>query len=305
MIDRFDVSKYSMSSLFELLEDSKAKQIRLKIANPNILNGDYAGKQDDGLYYRSWRSWIDIATLFYFRLKIEAIDEKFAYIVLDRLQDKSFHTDIVEDKREKYGKDSQFYQIDKFEEPIFYYHYRKALESVYIKRRQKILSLGANRADELRVISDFASNEYQNMHFTIVEYSQSALEDAKINMSGSSSKFICDDISNIKNMDLGRFDMLISIGTLQSPDINMKKVMMHIVTELLERDSAIVLGFPNSRWIDGELIYGARVPNYNFSELSSVIKDIYWLKKYLQQHKYRVMITGREYLFLSAVSIVR
>ena len=75
---------------------------------------------------------------------------------------------------------------------------------------------------------------------------------------------------------------------------------MYIVQELLNRDSAIVLGFPNCRWIDGEMVYGARVPNYSFSEQSLVIKDIYWIKKYLQQHKFRVMITGKEYLFLSA-----
>ncbi len=78
---------------------------------------------------------------------------------------------------------------------------------------------------------------------------------------------------------------------------------MHLVQERLSPDGAILLGWPNARWRDGELLYGARPRHYPFSELSLVIKDLFWIKKYLQQHKFRVVITGREYLFLEATRI--
>jgi hypothetical protein len=51
------------------------------------------------------------------------------------------------------------------------------------------------------------------------------------------------------------------------------------------------------------MIYGTKAPNYSFSELSLVLKDIHFCKKYLQQKKYRAVVTGKDYLFLSARKI--
>ena len=78
---------------------------------------------------------------------------------------------------------------------------------------------------------------------------------------------------------------------------------MNIVQNYLKNDGAMILGFPNCRWIDGQMIYGAEVKNYNFSELSLLFKDVNYCKKYLQQKKFRVTITGKDYIFLTATSI--
>jgi hypothetical protein len=83
----------------------------------------------------------------------------------------------------------------------------------------------------------------------------------------------------------------------------MKPLIMELVQRHLTSSGALLLGWPNARWIDGELLYGATPPNYPFSELSLVIKDLFWIKKYLQQHRFRVVITGREYLFLEGTPI--
>jgi len=85
--------------------------------------------------------------------------------------------------------------------------------------------------------------------------------------------------------------------------MNFNQTFMSLYQEHLEKDGAIILVFPNCRWIDGEMIYGAKAPNYAFSEMSLVLKDIHFCKKYLQQKKYRVVITGKDYLFLSARKI--
>ena len=34
-----------------------------------------------------------------------------------------------------------------------------------------------------------------------------------------------------------------------------------------------------------------------------VLKDVDWCKRYLQQHRYRVTVTGRHYLFVTATTI--
>jgi hypothetical protein len=78
---------------------------------------------------------------------------------------------------------------------------------------------------------------------------------------------------------------------------------MSLVQEHLCNNGALILGFPNSRWMDTELIYGAKAPNYPYSEMSLLFNDVIFAKKYLQQKKFRVTITGREYIFLTATHI--
>jgi hypothetical protein len=117
------------------------------------------------------------------------------------------------------------------------------------------------------------------------------------------ANFYVADINRLKELKLNRANLIISIGTLQSPSINYKPFLMQLVQEHLSSDGALILGFPNSRWIDNQLIYGAKAPNYPYSEMSLLFNDIIFAKKYLQQKKFRVTITGREYLFLTATKI--
>ena len=41
----------------------------------------------------------------------------------------------------------------------------------------------------------------------------------------------------------------------------------------------------------------------DMASLSLVLKDVDWCKRYLQQHRYRVTVTGRHYLFVTATTI--
>ena len=115
--------------------------------------------------------------------------------------------------------------------------------------------------------------------------------------------FYTKDINDLDTLKLGQFDLLISIGTLQSPSINFKPFFMTLVQNYLKKDSALILGFPNSRWFGGEIIYGAKAPNYTMNEMSILFNDIIFAKKYLQQKKYRVTLTGKYYIFLTATKI--
>ncbi len=136
---------------------------------------------------------------------------------------------------------------------------------------------------------------------TGIDHSISAIEFAKKRF--GNAKFYAHDINKLDELSLERFDLIISIGTLQSPSINYKPFLMDLVQNYLTENGALILGFPNSRWIDHELIYGAVAPNYNYSEMSLLFNDVIFAKKYLQQKKFRVTITGREYIFLTATKI--
>lgn len=257
--------------------------------------------------YHSWRVWNDVSLLTSSRMMTPRLTQ--SGDVLMRLQrldsSNSFHTTKVDDPKEKYGVDSHFATLDKNQEPAFYYYYKEALENVKLEHRRDILNLGINSASEFRLIRAMLPHHiYQQINFTGVDYSTSAIEKAKLDFPESNVSLHCHDINHLDQLKLKRSDLIISIGTLQSPNINFKSLFMSLIQEYLTQNGAVILGFPNCRWIDIEMIYGAKAPNYRFPEMSLVIKDIYFCKKYLQQHKFRVTITGKEYIFLTATKIV-
>jgi len=216
----------------------------------------------------------------------------------------SFHSAPIETKEEKYGTKSKFFQINKNEEPTFLHAYKKALESVNVQNRKHILNLGINKGDEFELIEQLIEQEtFDKIKFIGIDHSQTALNFSKTRFPKNNVLFYKQDINKLKELNLEKSDLIISIGTLQSPSINYKPFLMSLVQEHLTDNGAFILGFPNSRWIDNELIYGAKAPNYPYSEMSLLFNDVIFAKKYLQQKKFRVTLTGREYIFLTATRI--
>jgi hypothetical protein len=283
-------TKEMMQNYFILLE--KIEQIKAdEICEFKI--------KDDDVDYKAW---VDLAQMLYCKMMtplLENTDLKMRFKKLN--QDISFHNekDIIE---EKYGSKSTFASINKNNQPAFLLHYLKALENVKIDKRIRILNLGVNSGEEFEVIKK-CSQCFEDLELVGVDYCSSAIKEAKKNFSDKNVSFLVGDINKLEELDLGKFDLIISIGTLQSSSLDFNKVFMNIVQNSLNKEGAMILGFPNCRWVDGAMIYGARVKNYNFSELSLLFKDVNYCKKYLQQKKFRVTITGKDYIFLTATSI--
>ena len=309
----FNFSTLSMLEILTILQEQLAQlnandTIKFQTINPDIVDGIYSGNtleiDKESYIYYSYKSWSDLANILKCKMLTPiAIDTNFVQIRYKKLhQDKSFHSsqDSIE---VKYGQDSIFSQIQKMQEPAFLHYYVQALKNVTINKRTRILNLGVNSGDEFEMIQKVSSN-FENLELVGIDYCPSAIETAKEKFHHFSNvQFFTHDINNLNALDLGRFDLIISIGTLQSSNLEFNPLFMSLVQNQLKNDGAIILGFPNCRWIDGELIYGARVKNYPFSEMSLVYKDVIFCKKYLQQKKFRVTITGKEYIFLTATSI--
>jgi hypothetical protein len=248
--------------------------------------------------------WVNLAELHQAKmLTPKLLNEHQIELTFKKLNTKaSFHNNAVIEKEEKYGASSTFFNINKNEEPTFLLAYKKALEAVKIEKRKTLLNLGINRADEFELIEKLVEPElFKQMELIGVDHSKTALEVAKKRF--PTKTFYQTDINLIGTLSLPKCDLIVSIGTLQSPSINYKPFLMSLVQEHLTNNGALILGFPNSRWIDGELIYGAKAPNYPYSEMSLLYNDVIFAKKYLQQKKFRVTLTGREYIFLTATRI--
>ena len=247
-----------------------------------------------------YKSLIDLAQLFLMKLHTPVLREEKVLLRFEKLDTQSsFHK--AQQSSEKYGVQSEFFSIDKTSQFSFLYHYQHALEFVGLASKQRVLNLGINKGDEFTLIRDLLGSEsFRSKEFVGIDYSASAIAYAKEQLKEPNVELLTHDINDLDALNLRKFDLLISIGTLQSSSLNFNEKFMDIYQNYLEKGASIILGFPNCRWIDGEMIYGAKAPNYPFSEMSLVLKDIHFCKKYLQQKKYRVIVTGKDYLFLSA-----
>jgi hypothetical protein len=306
---------YIINHISILLSKTKSKEIiEFKVINPDILSSSYNGQKltinTHTYIYRGFKTYIDLAQNLYCKMLTPMmIDENFIIIRYEKLNiSDSFHQNIQNTQdREKYGIGSIYSEINKNEESAFLIHFLKALENVKIKDGYKILNLGINSGDEFELLKsyiDTSNIEFDSLELTGIDYCPSAIQSANEKFKNHSNiKLINHDISNLSALNLDRFDLIISIGTLQSSNLELKPLFMSIIQNQLAKGGAVIFGFPNCRWIDGEMIYGAKVRNYNFPEMSVLIKDIYFCKKYLQQKRFRTILTGKDYLFLTGVSI--
>ena len=308
------MKKITNENMFEIVlylenELKSFNEVDIEVLNPNIKDDIYAGERlqlnNQEFIYRSYKSWSDLAEILFCKLLIMKLEVTSVQIRFQKLnKTESFHNDINDEKNEKYGEDSTFFRINKNEEPSFLYAYMNALKNVKIEEKSNILNLGINKADEFEIIKKLVHEENLNqMNLVGIDYSSSAIEFAKNRFPDENFIFYNYDINKLEELNLKKCDLLISIGTLQSSGLNFKLLFMDLIQNYLEDKGSVILGFPNCRWINGEIIYGAKAANYSYSEQSVLYKDVYFCKKYLQQKKYRVTLTGKNYLFLTATSI--
>ncbi|MGZ8548006.1 MAG: class I SAM-dependent methyltransferase [Sulfuricurvum sp.] len=282
--------------------------ITFEVLNPDISRGSYAGEhvtlKNQTYFYRSYKAWSDLGELLFCRmLTPKPLSDHTILITYEKLDlsDSFHHSDA---KEEKYGTASRFAAICKNEEPAFLFPYLRALRSVKVGEKKRILNLGINTGDEFDLIRQILSPQvYETIELVGIDHSQTAIAHAREQFGEGNATFYVHDINDLASLKLGRFDLIITIGTLQSNGIDFKPLFMKLIQEFLTKNGAIILGFPNCRWIGGEMIYGAKAPNYPYSEMTLLYKDAYYCKKYLQQKKFRVTLTGKDYVFLTGTRI--
>ncbi len=301
-------TSHSMQEIIPYLQNLLLTQesIQFKVLNPDYIEA-YAGEkviiEDIEYIYRGYKAWVELAELLKCKIRTPKKEKYLIALHFQKLDTHSFHQERK--SSEKYGTTSHFSQLHKMEEPAFLYYYIEALNNVNIAQRKQILNLGVNRADEFEVIKKLLdTKKYENLNLVGIDHSKTAIAQANKLFPEKNVTFYTHDINDLEALNLERSDLLISIGTLQSSNINFKPFFMSLVQKYLKKDSAVILGFPNSRWIGGEMLYGAKAPNYAMSEMSILFNDVMFCKKYLQQKRYRVTITGKSYIFLTATKIV-
>ena len=313
-----------------------ADAIDLDVLDPDEARGRYAGETvtlgaapalpssaSSALIHRPWRTWLELAE----RLGLRMCTPRAAAPHRMRLRferlDRSTQVRGGDAGTEKYGTQTDFARIHKLEDPGFVVDMRDALERVISRRERdgtasarpasdipardipahaRVLYLGCNTGDEIVLVRATCAALAGASHVG-VDHSASAIAAARARFATEPSiSFYEADLATVAPA-LGRFDLIVAIGTLQSPDIDDRQLLRTLVQDHLVPHGAVILGLPNCRYVDGEVEYGARMKNFRQPELGLLLKDVAFYRKYLQQHHKQVFVTGKHYLIVTAVPV--
>lgn len=287
-----------------------ATTFELDVLDPDMGRGRHAGERVDidgvAHVHRPFRVWVDLAERMRLRLRTpRPAAPPLVRLVFEPLSPASALD--ISDPTEKYGTSSPFARISKLEDPSFVLDMADALERIALPAGARVLDLGVNTGDELALLLALWP-ALRDATLVGVDHSASAIAAARTRFAGIAGPRIELHVADLAPpgalaaLGLGRFDLVLSIGTLQSPGIDDRDLLRRIVQDHLTPTGAVLLGIPNCRYVDGEVEYGTRMKNFSQPELGLLIKDVAFYRKYLQQHHRQVFVTGKHYLLVTAVA---
>jgi SAM-dependent methyltransferase len=305
------VGVFRCESLLEIIafaERALAERgaVAFRVLDPDLGKGRYAGEivehGGERFVHRPFRVWVDLAERIGARLLTPRVDGAFVEIRLEALDASARWQAPSGDETERYGAASGYGRISKLEDPGFVIDMREALERAQLPVGARILHLGVNAGDEIALVRQLQPG--LGARFVGIDHSASALAVARERFAGDadSVSLVEADLNTLAPLGLGRFDLVISIGTLQSPGVDDREVVRRVVQEHLAATGAVIFAFPNCRYIDGETSHGARMKNFRQPELGLVVKDVAFYRKYLQQHHRQVFVTGKSYVLVTGVA---
>ncbi len=315
-------------------------ELRLRVPDPDLGRGRYAGERLDSKLdpegrawiHRPLQLWVELAARLGLRLmtpnrissrvsgrpdlvelRFETLDPEASW---HRARPQPQSGDIAGDtpdraRRERYGQHSEFSRISKLEDPGFVIDVAEALERIGLARlpAPRILALGVNRGDELELLCALTPGLAEGASFVGIDHSGSAIEQARARFPDPRHNFITADLDRLDQLPPHQrralepqFDLAVSMSTLHSPGVDADALLRALVKTYLRPSGALLLGVPNCRYIDGERVHGARIRNLREPELGLVVKTLAFYRRYLQQHRRRVYITGKHYLLVTAVA---
>ncbi len=304
------VPRFSDHALNEILTAIREQLARSSCAevvvlHPDRSRGSVPGRRLDGdgapSIHRSLVAWCDLAEWLECRLAVsQPAGEGFVLLTFERLPVTQPWPPGPAEAESKYGAESGFQQLRKLEDPRFLLDYLEALERAAPPPGARVLSLGVNAGEELAAFGLLDPVLAAGLTFVGIDHAASALELARARWPDPRHRFIEADLASLDALELGRFELILALNVMQSPDLDDRALLRTLVQRSVSPGGALVLALPNSRYRGGELLYGTRTKNVRQPELSLLVKDIAFYRKYLQQHRFRVNVTGKYQLFVMA-----
>lgn len=285
-----------------------ATAIELRVPDPDGGAGLYAGERaaagDRALVHRPFRSWVDLAERMRMRMSTPRPEpEGLVRFTLTRLDPSAVWEPSEDtDPTEKYGRRSAYQRICKAEDPGFVLDLSDALARIPLPEAPRILDLGVNTGDELALLTTLRP-ELARATFVGIDHSASAIAVARERFDDPRHWFIEADLTELPGLELEleRFDLVLCLGTLQSPGVDDHELLQHVVRKRLQPGGSLLLGLPNCSYLDGEVLHGAKMKNFTQPDLSLLVKSVASYRRYLHKHRRKVFVTGKHYVLVTAV----
>ncbi|GGO35137.1 class I SAM-dependent methyltransferase [Deinococcus humi] len=276
-------------------------EVTLEAPDPDLGVGLYAGELGVAGLHRPWSVWTDLADA----LGAHLLTPERVGAGRVRFGLRAFAPTPAPDAS-GYGARSEWARVDKLEDPVLLLTLVEALRRIGLPPAGRVLALGVNTGRELDALAlAFPERSYpdQSLEILGVDTDASALRRARDRFPGAA--FLQLDVTGLPHPDLGRFDLIIALSLLQSPgvrgDVLLKGLCRHHLTET----GGLVLGFPNARYRDGVLSYGARMRNFERPDLSLLCADVTDTRRNLQKRGFQVFVTGKYEVLVTALPVAQ
>lgn len=267
-------------------------EVAFTVPDPDLGLGLYAGEATPHGLHRPWPVWTDLADL----LGAHLLTPERAGEGRVRLRLRAW-ADAPEPDAGGYGAGGDWARVDKLEDPVFLFTLVEALRRVGPPAGGRVLALGVNRGREL----DALGLAFPGRALEIVgaDVDASALGAARARHPGGA--FLELDVTSLPRPELGRFDLVLALSLLQSPGIRQDVLLAALRRHHLTPAGGLVLGYPNARYRDGSLSYGARLRNFARPDLSLLAADVTEARRGLQKAGFKVFVTGKYEVLVTAI----
>lgn len=196
-----------------------------------------------------------------------------------------------------YDPAGEWGRVHKLEDPILLLTLTEALRRVNPPDGGRVLALGVNSGRELEALRlAFAGRRFEVVG---LDLDQRALDAAQQRY--PAWEFVQADV-NALPPTLGKFDLVLALSVLQSPGVIQDVLLANLRKKHLSAGGGLILGFPNARYCDGFLSYGARMRNFARPDLSLLMTDVTNARRGLQKHGFKVFVTGKYEVLVTAIA---
>ncbi|THF68464.1 class I SAM-dependent methyltransferase [Deinococcus sp. Arct2-2] len=269
-----------------------AGRVTFTVPDPDLGLGLYAGETTSEGIHRPLSVWTDLADLLGAHLHTpEVLGVGQIRLTLQR------YAPAPAPDAAGYGTDGDWARVNKLEDPVFLATFVEALRRVNPPPGGRVLALGVNAGRELEALAlAFSDRTFEVLG---VDVDESALATARTRH--PSFTFSVLDVNTLPLPELGTFDLVLALSLLQSPGIVPHDLLRAIRRHHLTPTGGLILGFPNARYLDGHLSYGARMKNYARPDLSLLCADVTQARRQLQKHGFKVFVTGKYEVLVTAI----
>ncbi|WP_034386645.1 methyltransferase domain-containing protein [Deinococcus sp. YIM 77859] len=275
---------------------AEAGEVTLTVPDPDLGLGRYAGETTAHGVHRPWQTWADLADLLGAHLLTPERDGEGRV----RVRLRRYANAPAPDAR-GYGAAGDWARVNKLEDPVFLFTLVEALRRVSPPPGGRVLALGVNGGHEL----DALGLAFPDRTFEVVgvDLDESALAAARARHPRATFQVL--DVKALPVPELGRFDLVLALSLLQSPGLRQDVLLSALRRQHLTATGGLVLGFPNARYRDGFLSYGARLRNFARPDLSLLTADVTAARRALQKHGFKVFVTGKYEVLVTAIPAAR